>query len=116
MAESPRDIDALPADDPAHWLSSHSGWRKWSRWSNGAPLRAVYQEGAAERRRLVGQLLDPGEEVLCDGPAYLVDSPESGGSDPSSGHLLVATKWLIYVPEDERVLTLRFSQMRSVNL
>ena len=107
-------IDSLPTEEPALWLSSHSGWKKWSRWSNGTPLRSVYQEGATERKRLVDKLLDPGEEVLSDGPAYRVGGPGSDESVQPSGHLLVATKRLIFVPEDERVLTLRYSQLKSV--
>jgi hypothetical protein len=113
-AEPSGHVDPLPAEEPALWLSSHSGWKKWSRWSNGTPLRSVYQEGATERRRLVAKLLDPGEEVLSDGPAYRVGGPGSDESDEPSGHLLVATKRLIFVPEDERVLPLRYSQLRSV--
>jgi hypothetical protein len=115
-AELPGDTDSLPAEVPALWLSSHSGWRKWSRWSNGTPLRSVYQEGATERRRLVANLLDPGEEVLSDGPAYRVGGPGSDESDQLAGHLLVATKQLIFVPEDTSVLTLRYSQLSSVAL
>ena len=74
----------------------------------------MYQEGATKRRRLVAELLDRGERVLSDGPAYLVVGPESDESDQPSGHLLVTTKRLIFVAEDESMLTLRYSELRSI--
>jgi hypothetical protein len=114
-AQSSGDLDALPAASPAIWLSSHSGWAKWTRWSFGAPLRSVYREGATERRRLVGHLLDPGEEVLSDGPAYRVGGPGMDESDQHPGHLLVATQRLIFVPEDESTVSLRYSELRTVD-
>ncbi len=114
-AQSSGEIDSLPAAGPAIWLSSHSGWAKWSRWSYGAPLRSVYQEGATERRRLVSHLLDPGEEVVSDGPAYRVGGPDVDESDQPSGHLLVATKRLIFVPQGEGTLSLRYSELTSVS-
>ena len=113
--QSSGDIDSPPAAAPAIWLSSHSGWAKWSRWSFGAPLRSVYQEGATERRRLVSHLLGPGEEVMSDGPAYRVGGPDGDESDQHSGHLLVATEQLIFVPEDESMMSLRYSELRAVD-
>ena len=63
----------------------------------------------------MNDLLDPGEQIVSDGPAYRVGSPQSEGSDPASGHLLVATGQFISVPEGvgEDVVALRYSQLKS---
>ena len=114
VTESSGTDDSLAAESPPLWLASHSGWKKWSRWSIGAPLRTVYQEGAKQRRGLVGGLLEPGEEVLSDGPAYRVDAPGVSESVERSGHLLVATKRLLYAPEHGVVVALRYAQLQSV--
>jgi hypothetical protein len=113
-AESFGAADSPSAESPPLWLASHSGWKKWSRWSIRAPLRTVYQEGAKQRRGLVSDFLERGEEVLSDGPAYRVAAPREDESAEPSGHLLVATKQLMYAPEHGVVVALRYAQLQSV--
>lgn len=71
--------------------------------------------GMKDRRQLVHGMLEIGEEIKSDSPAYCVAAPESNSSSRHPGHLVAATRHLIYVPEGEAVQSFPYEAMEKVS-
>lgn len=81
--------------------------------NDDSTLRGMWG-GRKTRRHHVNHLLEPGEVIDSDCPAFCVAAPTPHDSDRHPGHFLVTTKRFIYVPDDEDTVSIRFDQIGSV--
>lgn len=67
------------------------------------------------RRRAIRSYLEQDERVRWDGSVVCESAPPPHSSGPHEGFLLVSDRKLIYVPDDETVVILRFNDVADAH-